>query len=381
MAALPSPATPPTGGIARRPVAVVRLNGAELAAWLSVKTTNNAHSQADTFEVTIPLQTQPEGANWAGWGGDDSNPEIEVLYGLLDAQGNRMALASAVLGPVDKVRISQARNVAVLTGRDYSGALIDTQSFGNYTNQTASQIATQIAESHGLTAQVQATTIPVGAKDEGTGQYSRVTRRESEWDFLTSLARNEGFACYVRGRTLYFQPDQPPSGTPYGLAWTPAKVRGGPPSANFISIELERALTLARDIVVNVVSHHAGSAKTVTGMARSKGGKATGKAQVKPQTYTIDIPGLTQDQADQRAAQLLNQYSQFERVISVDLPGDPYLSFEQPLHLASTGTSWDGPYYADRIERELSMQGGFKMKIRAKNHPTGQTETVGPGGK
>lgn len=379
LAVVPSPATPPAGGQARRPIGVVKLNGTEMTGVLSVKTVNNAHSQADTFEVVIALQGQGATSNWAALGGDDSNPEIEILYGLMDPNtGKRGALTSAVLGPADKVKISQAKNTATLSGRDYSGALIDTQTFGNFTNQTASQIATTIAGNHGLTAQVVATTTPVGSKDEETGEYSRVTRRESEWDLLTNLARNEGYSCYVRGKTLFFGPDQPPSGTPYKLTWTPAKTPGAPPSANVTSIDLERSLTLAKDIIVQVVSHHAGSGKAVTGTAQSKGSAGTGKAPSKPQTYTIDVPGLTAAQATARAAQLLKTYSQFERVISVDMPGDPFLTFEQPLALSGTGTSWDGPYFADRIERDLSMQGGFKMKIRAKNHPTGQTETVGP---
>jgi phage protein D len=377
---VPSPARPPAA-IARRPIAVVRLDGVELPAVLSVRTTNVSHNSADQFEVELPLQIQPGAASWPAWGDPNTQAEIEVLYGLLDAAGNRSALNSAVLGPVDSVEISQPENRVALRGRDYSSVLIDTQTFENFTNQTASQIATTIAGRHGLTPIVQATTTPVGTRNADDSTYSRVTRRESEWDLLTQLARSEGFVCYVRGRNLYFQPDTQPTGTPYALIWTPATVPGASPTGNFKSLHLNRAITLARDITVEVLSHDPSTAKAVSATQKSTlaGQAAQGTAGIGPQTYKIEIPGLTQAQALARAQQILKQYSLFERVIDVQMPGDPFLIFEQPITLAGTGTDWDQIYFADRIERSLSLKGGFTMSIRAKNHSTSQTATGAPG--
>ena len=259
--------------------------------------------------------------------------------------------------------------------------LIDSQTFENFTNQTASQIATTIAGRHGLSPVVQATTIPVGTKNANDSSYSRVTRRESELDLLTQLARNEGFVCYVRGRSLYFQPDTQPSGTPYALIWTPATVPGAAPSGNFKSLRLSRAITLARNITVEVLSHDPGTGKAVSATQKSTltGQAAQGQAGIGPQTYKIEIPGLTQAQALARAQQILKQYSLFERVIDVQMPGDPFLVFEQPITLSGTGTDWDQGYFADRIERSLSLTGGFTMSIRAKNHSTSQNSTGTPG--
>ncbi|MGB8840758.1 MAG: hypothetical protein WCC64_06780 [Aliidongia sp.] len=365
---------PPAGGTARRPIAVVRLDGVELPSVLSVRTTNVSHNAADQFEVELPLQGQPDTAGWAAWSSPNTQAEIEILYGLLDDQGNRSALSSAVLGPVDSVSISQPENKVVLSGRDYSSVLIDAQTYQNFTNQTASQIAAAIASNHGLTPIVQTTTTPVGTKNDSDNTYSRVTRRESEWDLLTQLARNEGFICYVRGRNLFFRPDLEPSGPAYKLIWRPPASPGASPTSNFKSLHLSRAITLARDIVVTVLSHDRNAATTVTATARStlSGEAARGNAGIGPQTYTIDVPGLTQDQAQVRANELLKQYSLFERVIDVQMPGDPFLSFEQLIELSGTGTDWDQIYFADRIERNLSLPGGFTMSIRAKNHSASQ---------
>jgi phage protein D len=374
----PAPSTPPAGGTARQPIAVVRLDGVELSAVSSVRTTNVSHSSADQFEVELPLQVQPGTANWAAWGNPNTQAEIEVLYGMLDADGNRSALNSAVLGPVDNVAISQPENKVVLSGRDYSSRLIDTQTFQNFTNQTASEIAATIATAQGLTPMVQPTKLPVGTYNPLDNSYTRVTRRESAWDLLTQLARNEGFVCFVRGRNLFFQLDTAPTGQPYNLIWQPATSPGGSPGGNFKSLHLSRAITLARNIVVTVISHDPNTQKAVMATSSSMltGQAAQGTAGIGPQTYTIDVPGLTQDQAMDRANQLRNGYSLFERVIDVQMPGDPFLSFEQPIRLSGTGTDWDQLYFADRIERSLSQSGGFTMSIRAKNHSASQTATT-----
>lgn len=386
MAVVPSapvytPSQPIVGSVARRPFAVVKIDGTEVPNVVSVRTTNVSHNAADSYEVTLSLRDLSlyaiaHGKPWnaAGWGGPNPPQIIEVLYGLLDANGNRSALNSAVIGPADTVEIIDPENTIRVKGRDYSAALIDTQTYENFTNQTASQIATTIAQRHGLTPVVQATTTPVGATDDDTGTTTRNTRRESEWDLLTKLARDEGFVVYVRGTKLYFQPDTEPTGTPYKIVYAPAKTDGTQQSGNEIKLRRTRALTLAKDIIVKVVSHDRSTGKVVTGTAHAT--KGSGGVGGKPQTYIIDVPGLTKEQALARAQQLMKSYSLFERVVEIDMPGDPLLSFEQPIQLFGTGTGWDGPYFADRIEREMSLDHGFTMHIRAKNHSTSQTATV-----
>jgi phage protein D len=360
-----TPSQPLVGSVARRPIVVVKIDGAEAPGAVNVRTTNVSHNAADTYKISFSLKAlslaNPKW-NSNGWGGNNPPQAIEVLYGLLDAQGNRSALTSAVIGPIDSIDIESPDNTVEVGGRDFSKSLIDTQTYENFTNQTASQIATTIAQRHGLAAVVQATTTPVGATDADTNTTTRNTRRESEWDLLTKLARDEGFVVYVRGKTLYFQPDSEPTGTPYKLVYKPANVDGTQQSGNMIKLRRSRTLTLAGSITVTVISHNrdTGAAVTATATLTANSGQ--------PQTYTIDVPGLTQAQAQVRAKQLLKTYSLFERVIDIDMPGDPTLSFEQPIQLSGTNTGWDMTYFADQIEREMAMEHGFSMHIRAKNH-------------
>ena len=371
-----TPSQPLVGSVARRPIAIVKLDGVAIA-WLAARTTNVSHNAADTFEVDLPLQGQAATANWAAWGSPNTQSEIEILYGLLDASGNPTGLTSAVVGPVDHVEVSQPENRVRLTGRDYSQRLIDTQTFDNFTNQTASQIATMIAGNHGLTPVVAATSTPVGAADLDSNAHTMVTRRQSEWDLLTTLAKNEGYVVYVRGRSLYFQPDTEPTGAPYALVWRPPASPGASPGGPFKKLTVSRNITLARGIQVVVLSHDRDDATTVSATATATlPGGGTGNAATSPQQYTVEAPGLTQDQCMARAAQLIKGYAQFERIIEIEGPGDPTLSFEQPIQLSGTGTDWDQIYFADRIERSISMEAGFGMHLRAKNKSTSASITV-----
>jgi hypothetical protein len=38
------------------------------------------------------------------------------------------------------------------------------------------------------------------------------------------------------------------------------------------------------------------------------------------------------------------------------------------IRLVGTGTDWDQLYYPDTVTRRLSVQDGYRMDVRAKNH-------------
>src|ERR1039458_8264668 len=65
-----------------------------------------------------------------------------------------------------------------------------------------SDIASEIIESYGLTAQVEDTAI---VHDE---QVSTIIQRETDIQFLKRLALRNGYECYIDGDTAYFQTPQ-----------------------------------------------------------------------------------------------------------------------------------------------------------------------------
>lgn len=354
----------------RRKRPVVKINGTAVGGILHMEVINNQHFQSDYFSIDIALQGQPANLNWASWG-EQTDAEIECLIGDLADDGVTISNpVSQIIGLVDRVQVKQPKNMVTIEGRDYSSKLIDQATIEKFPQQTSSQIATTLATRHGLTPQVTATKTPVGSyfgRD-----YATTTRRQSEWDLLTYLAQQEGFEVFVRGTTLYFQPPTDPAGNPYVIQWVPPSGPGLPPTANCVALSLTREMTLARDVIVTVTSHNSKEGKAVTQTARSVNSARVGRTgkKVGPQTYTVDIPNLTAQQALVRAQQLLKEYSQHERLIEVDLPGDELLTFNTPIQLTGTGTSWDQMYFADQITRRMGFQEGYEMILRAKNHST-----------
>ncbi len=357
----------------RQPIVEVRLDGQPLSGVQSVKTINSAHYAADSFIVELALQGQPATADWAAWGGPNRLSEIEILYGLADpATGQTLSLQSAVIGPVDKVEVEQPVNRVVLSGRDYSALLIDTQSFESFENQLASDVATTIANRHGLTPMVTPTKMPIGQLSPRDNAYAAATVRQSEWDLLTRLARAEGYDVFVRGRSLFFQPPAGPTGAPFLLNWVPGPGPGGAARSNALHLRMSRQLRLARDLSVTVLSHNSVSGMPVAQTVTSTlGGQAAGTAaSAGPQQYVFDVPGLTQAQAAARAQKLATDFGQQERVIEIEMPGDPFLTIESPIVLSGTGTGWDQAYVIDRIDRALAFARGFTMHLTVKSRST-----------
>ncbi len=346
----------------RAPRLKVNVNGVLLTGAFEAEVANKSHFAADTFRVTAAIGALPATMPLAWW---SSTPLafVEVFAGFDNGAGN-VPWFSLIYGQVDDVSIDLVRRTLTLTGRDLSGQFIDAKTVEKFQNLTASQIAQQLALRHGMDSTVQATTAPSGTYYEI--DHARLTQEQSEWDLLTYLAEQEGFDVWVSGQTLYFQPSPIASATPYQLTWI--EPGDGTHSANFIDIRLERALTLARDVIVKVKSWHQGQEKsfvvTYHVSQASKSQQSGGSAQL----YSYTVPNLTPAQALQWATNKAEEITRHERVIGVDLPGDNLLTTRKTVKLTGTRTGWDQTYYPDTVERHISADGGYRMTLRAKNH-------------
>jgi hypothetical protein len=47
------------------------------------------------------------------------------------------------------------------------------------------------------------------------------------------------------------------------------------------------------------------------------------------------------------------------------------------VQLIGTNTAWDQFYYPDTVTRRLSVEEGYRMELRAKNHSTQSTVVLG----
>ncbi|MFO0906768.1 MAG: hypothetical protein U0835_00110 [Isosphaeraceae bacterium] len=345
-------------GLARSPRPVVRLNDAPLSGVVEVEVTNNAHFTADTYRVLLAVAGLPA----------RNRPRLLVrIPGRQDIDrhlARRRDADAALVGQVDDVEWDPTGTRITLTGRDLSAALIDARTAEKFQNRTASQIAQELALRHGLDSAVQATETNAGTYYEI--DHAEVTHEMTEWDLLAYLAEREGFDAWVAGTTLHFEPPPAEAGEPYVLLWS--EPGDGTRASNATSLHLRRSQTLARDGVVTVRSWNQKQQAAFTVTARRPQAKKSQRRGGTSQTFSFVRPNLTRDQAQQFAEAKAEEITRHERVLSASLPGDNALTTRTTIRLVGTGTDWDQVYYPDAVTRRLSMQEGYRMEVRAKNH-------------
>jgi phage protein D len=369
--------TLPVAGQVRQPRGIVKINGAAMLGWVDWTVNNNTHHQADTFRITFALSALPAGFG-ADWWASQTSIAVEIFGGVPPDPVNYTdsQLKSWIYGNVDEIEFDPVAGHVLVTGRDLTALLIDTKTTEKWANQTSAQIATTLATRHGLTASVAATTVRAGTYFTETAQMND---SRSEWDLLTFLAAKEDFIVYVSGQTLYFQP-KPDAATvtPYALNWVPAGANSAIPQFNGKTVNFRRNLTVAKGVVVIVKStQHKKNGQAITATF-PKGAKATtaGTSGSKVQVYYItNQDNLTQQKADELAANRHREITRHEMKLSATLPADDLLTGQSVISVTGTGSTFDQTYFPDSVERRMSMEEGYSMTVTAKNHNT-DSETL-----
>jgi len=349
------------GSRVRTPALQVLLANQPLTGVTAIETVNTSHFAADTFRVTAAISALPPALGINYW--DKSFGDELGIYGGFASD---TPLPLLVYGQVDDVEVDPILRTMTLTGRDLSARMIDTKTTVTYQDKRASDIATQIAQNHGLTPNVQQTAFKV------TGTYYQILNAmhlqgRSDWDLLVVLAQHEGFDLWVSGHTLNFLPPLALTSDPYVLLWS--DLGQGNRVSNAVDIKMRRSQTLARDVVVNVASWNQAQGKVFKAtVKKSQANKTSKQSSVNPQTYNFWPPNLNQVQVNQFANGKAEEITRHERVIQASLPGDGLLQTRGLVKLVGTGTAWDQVYYPDTVRREISFEGGYRMELSAKNH-------------
>lgn len=342
-------------GTVRQPRALIKVNGQITSGWVSWHCEANTFHDPDLFEAVFALSDLPSDRP-VKWFGEQTRLDVEILAGF-PADPNAFSaaeLTSIFYGRTDDISVQWDQMALTLTGRDLTEVFLDAKTSEKYTHQTASQVAEKLAAKYGLDAKVTKTTTLIGKylqQDNVALQDQR-----TEWDLLTWLARQENFVAYVSGKTLHFEPKP-------ALSQKPAlNVRWSLEDADMVRLSTSRTLTVAKSIEVTVRSWNSKQKKAFTRKATKTASKS---ADV--QKYSVSIPGLTPEQAQQRANQLLAEKSAHEYRISLEMPADLTTSIADVIKLTGTGTAWDQTYFPDSITRSMSAEEGFEMTISAKN--------------
>jgi phage protein D len=348
-----------------------------IPGWTEFSVDNNNFASADTFSVTFALSALPSDRD-ANWLSQQKQLRVELFAGVPSDPSSWTAaeLTRRIVGTVDNVDIDPVAGTAHLSGRDFTQRLIDEKSTAKFQNKTASQIATELATKHGLTPVVTKTTTVVGKYYQIDREHMQNAR--TDWDLLCQIARTEQFVVYVRGEELHVEPRPSQSAAPYVITWTAPDSRTGYASSNVERIKFERALTVAKGVIVVVRSWNDAdqAAYTATYPKKARTTASPGQAWSGPQTYYYSVPNLTQEKVEQLAQAKHAEITQHEMKVEFELPaaGNDTLDITSVVRIAGTGTPFDQLYFPDSLRRELSFTGGYTLTVSAKNHAPDSVE-------
>ena len=370
----------------RRPRARLLVNGKPLTGLYDCSVQSNNALKADRWDAHVALGADP--GYDAAWWGSQMDLTVEVQAQMLPpgaAEGADGPWTSLIVGRVDDLHLDLCQGAVHLTGRDLVAVYIDTKTQAAYANQTTSDVLTTLAAGHGMKADVTPTTRPVGSyykaeHDKLTlGQFSKQT---TEWDLICYLVRQEGQDVWVDATGLHTRPAADPAtstATAFPVVYVPPGAQAYGTLNVAMDVQLERSLTIAKDVRVTVKSWTAKSRTATTRTVDGKGSevaKGHGEAgQGSPQTHVFVVPNLTPDAALHYAQTQARILTQLERVVTVRMPGELTLTPRDLVSLTGTGTSWDQVYFVDTLERRLSWSSGFEQTLRLKNSSP-RTETT-----
>ncbi len=336
--------------------------------FVSFSVENNAFRGAGTFELTLAISALPPGMQLLNWWAVQTTITVELFIAVMTQAG--VHEKKHITGNIDTWQYEPGRFEISAEGRDFTAKLIDAKTTGeSFKNLTSSQIATMLAQRHGLTPVVTATTQRVGEYYQI--DTAHLTGEQTEWDLITSLAAIENFSVYVEGGSLHFGHGRASAcGNDYVIRWEPPGEQAFPRCNVSSDLTFARALTISKGVTVEVLSWNAKLKNrqfTATYPARA-GGTGPGKSTPDRQVYRVIRNGLTPDAARALAQSLYRQIIQHEMTFSCSLAGDNLLMPETSVRIEGTQSLFDQHYFCDRVRRTLSTDSGYRMMISGKNH-------------
>jgi phage protein D len=357
----------------RRPRMQVLIGGKIVPGLKSASLTSTNNFQCDTFELTFSLYADP---NFGAPFFDQTSLTVDCQISVVGYQ-QPDNFQSILIGNVDHVKIAKYKGEVILEGRDFTSLFIDSKTNDTFQNQTSSQVvATLAAQFPQLSTDIDPTTTKVGVYYNhndvynATGEFTKATK---DWDLITYLANCENFDVWVKDYTIHFKQRVAVDSTPWAIV-SPApdvmQYYAKHHGTNVFDIELERALTLAHDVRVEVRAWDTNNGKlrlATSGPPASTPNGANSNVQV----YQLTAPPTRdQNSLQQLADSTRQEISRNERTITWYEPSaGANFTPRNMVTLTGTGTSFDNQnYYVQSITRTYDINNGLQMQCAAKNH-------------
>ncbi len=353
----------------RAPRGNILINGIN-CPWVTWAVQSTGRTDSDTFRVTIPVHDLPTELSLEYFTTQkEIICEIEASPMSPTTVPNTSTMDTIIYGIVDHMSYEPDKANINISGRDYSKKLMDKKSSIKYQNQTASQIVSKVAANSGLTPVITDTGMLSGKYYQI--DHARLTDQTTDWDLVQYLAREQHYVTYVKGKNLYFQP-QETNATPYVIDLsTPGYTSNEAvvPQSNAVQIELMRNFQLAKGAKVTIKSWNLKQKKSYTNSAKAGiGGDA-------PLSYDYSHPNLSPSQAKLRAKSKLKDIMQHEFSIHITMPADNLLTPQIPVEVIGTNSAFDQIYYLKTVSREMAFNQGYTMTFEAMNMSKKKTVT------
>lgn len=350
----------------RKPRAIVRINDIQVN-FIDIEIRSGAPYTADTYFLEIPLNEQS--SLDLSYFASTEKFSVKIYVGFPNDVDlfTISDLQLMIQGESNDVEINPSEGLVSISGRDLSSRLIDKKVTKSFSNITASELAIEFANDNNLKPEVVKTDEILGTFLQTAQTYT--ANNTTQWDMLVQAAMYNNFNVFVKGESLFFKPNPIVDDNlkPYILNYSPKKNKNIiPVFENGTKINFFKNNIVSGNIDVTVKVPYS----TYTGKAfhvkQSSRNKKADKEFIRK--YVYSHPGLTQDQAVQKAKQLINNLVIHSVKFTAEMIGDIILSKDMVIQIIGTNTDFDQMYYIDSIVRKITIN-DFSMFISAKNKP------------
>lgn len=353
------------GQTIRCPRVRLNINGTPVAGCVSAEVVSCSGSKANAFRVVLSSTDAARslGSTWV----DGDSIDVSIDFGVCQASGTNddFQWVRMISGQADRVSLNQVSGQVSLDGRDYASRLMDTPLQEGFLNQTSSEVAAMLAKQFGLSAKVDNTIGLIGQYyqiQHTKSSFAAFSRHANAWDLLAELADLEGFDLWIEDSTLNFRRPSTAENDIFDISFDASSTTGASPTLTISNLLMERLTGLSGAVQVRVVSWNSRQRSQVESVYPTNINSGS-------QQFTILKPNPLPDEAQKLARTSFNGLLAHQRMITGTMAGELKLTPRHRLRLSGTGTSWDGIYTLDRVEREISLQGGFHQHITARIDP------------